>query len=175
MSLIFREGDLLDCNIKVICQQLNCLAVRPHGLSEAIANKFPYANVYSKRRSVGNRNLAIVEDQGIPGNIIVSFPLKINDPIVIGLYSQFDYGKIGRYNGLYKLETAEMRVQWFCQCLVNLRNFLISNNLKEVAFPYQIGCGLAGGDWSTYFKILENFAKRCENNFKVYIITLKKN
>ena len=62
MSLIFREGDLLDCNIKVICQQLNCLAVRPHGLSEAIANKFPYANVYSRRRSVGNRNLAIKEE-----------------------------------------------------------------------------------------------------------------
>ena len=40
--------------------------------------------------------------------------------------------------------------------------------LESVAFPYQIGCGLAGGDWKQYRAALEDFAERVkERNVKV--------
>jgi hypothetical protein len=32
--------------------------------------------------------------------------------------------------------------------------------LKSIGFPYWIGCGLAGGDWNKYGRLLEDFAER---------------
>ena len=31
-------------------------------------------------------------------------------------------------------------------------------DLKSIAFPFQIGCGLAGGDWNVYLNETERFA-----------------
>lgn len=38
---------------------------------------------------------------------------------------------------------------------------------KSVAFPYGIGCGLAGGDWSTVEKLIVQNLPDC--NVKVYL------
>ena len=35
---------------------------------------------------------------------------------------------------------------------------MASLNLPSIAFPEQIGCGLAGGDWGAYERMLEEFA-----------------
>ena len=75
------EGDLLTCTDSIICQQLNCLCVRAHGLSADIAKKYPYSNVYAERKAIGTRNLCIPEDAGVPGNIEVRSGFG---PIVIG-------------------------------------------------------------------------------------------
>jgi len=172
MPIIYKEGDLLESGVGVICQQLNCLAVRPHGLSETISNRFPYANVYSRRRSNGGRNLAIKEDQGIPGEIVVSKSEVISsgyNPIVVGIYGQYDYGKPHRPYTLCPSETAEMRIQWFKSGLDKLKQFLLSNSIHEVAFPYLIGCNLAGGDWNIYSKLLLDFA----TDTKIHVIIYK--
>ena len=49
------------------------------------------------------------------------------------------------------------RQGWFQECLDAIGKL----NLKSVAFPYEIGCGLAGGKWACYDNMLQKFA--CEN------------
>ena len=72
MSFTIIEGDLLSCTDPIICQQLNCLCVKGHGLSDAVAKRYPYADVYARRRQLGQRNLCVKEDEGTPGDIVVS-------------------------------------------------------------------------------------------------------
>jgi len=41
-----------------------------------------------------------------------------------------------------------------------------NNSDVKIGFPYGIGCGLAGGDWKKYKKMLEDFASqvKCQIN-----------
>jgi hypothetical protein len=41
--------------------------------------------------------------------------------------------------------------------------------LKSIGLPYGIGCGLAGGDWNKYGRLLEDFAERVGER-GVYVI-----
>jgi len=183
MPLIEIEGDLLNAGEPVIVQQLNCLCVRGHGLSASIAKKFPYADVYGARRALGKRNLAIPEDQGIPGTISVSYPdtsrtdnsVNGHNPIVIGLYGQYDYGKPAvtggkKYNKRTSLaqDNYELRTQWFAEALENLQIWLIDHQISAIAFPYGIGCGLAGGDWQIYSKLLNKFSEQVPCKVLIY-------
>ena len=45
---------------------------------------------------------------------------------------------------------------------------MASLNLPSIAFPEQIGCGLAGGDWGAYERMLEEFAD-ANPDVRVYI------
>ena len=167
-------GDLLNCNCNIIVQQLNCLCVKPHGLSAAISEKYPYANIYKQRRQLFTKNLAIPEDRGVPGHITWS---DSNNPIIVGLYGQYDFGKA--YPKSYRpkhdpVETRQLREEWFKQALDNLKFKIEKENMNHdkivIAFPYQIGCGLAGGNWTNYEKMLQDFSLNI--NCKVKIIKL---
>jgi len=162
-KLIF--GDLLESKEHVIVHQLNCIGTKPRGLSEALAKKFPYSNVYGKRKSIKNKNLAVSEDRGTPGDIEICYPPNETDPIIIGMYGQYAYGSHNTVK-----EDKKMREQWFAEALEKLRVWLIENNVTSVAFPYGIGCGLAGGDWHTYLYMLEMFAKDAPYVVKIYMI-----
>ena len=34
--------------------------------------------------------------------------------------------------------------------------------------PYNIGCGLAGGDWNSYIKIIKDLAQLYKRNITIY-------
>jgi len=173
-------GDLLQATEPVIVQQINCLCVRPHGLSAVITKKFPYANVYGQRRPKNpHQNLAIPEDQGQPGQITISYPPKsdnqpihqpIHQPIVIGLYGQYDYGKPGTTarRSTLQQDNYVFRELWFTKSLKRLKQWLIEHQISSVAFPYGIGCGLAGGNWTRYCQILEQFAADAPYKVMIY-------
>ena len=169
-------GNLLENDCDMIVQQLNCLCVRPHGLSEDIAKKYPYADVYNRRRSVGTKNLAIPEDRPEPGTVVLSHSHKKDDnnPIVVGIFGQYDFGKLRyrSYRPQYKItETRELREFWFENGLNILRDWLVKNNYGKnfkIGFPYKIACGLAGGNWDKYRKMLERFANSIECQVFVY-------
>ena len=63
--------------VDVIIHQVNCLCVKPHGLSKQI-KKYPWGDIDSTRRAEGKTNLAVVEDRGIPGTIEI---FKSLDPL----------------------------------------------------------------------------------------------
>ena len=187
MAKIFHvKGDLLDNDkncCDVIVQQLNCLCVRGHGLSATISNKYPYANVYKNRKAEGRKNLAILSDRPEPGTTVLSKPLldnisnHHNFPIVAGIFGQYDFGKMNYkfYRPQYKVpETKQLREDWFRSGLGLLNNWIINNNHNhnnfKIGFPYKIGCGLAGGDWNNYLKMIDDFSKLIDCQVWIYYL-----
>lgn len=150
MILEEKKGDLLDATEAFIAQQCNCVTVKSHGLSAAIAKRWPWADVYAKRKP-RSANTALTPD--IPGTIeIIKGP---DDLSVVCMFAQWTPGKPGawtdKYPKTYTDITATQRTEWFRQCLKAMDEEIDS----PVAVPYQIGCGLAGGNWNTYKAMLQ--------------------
>ncbi|KAK3107265.1 hypothetical protein FSP39_010737 [Pinctada imbricata] len=159
-------GDLLHMtDVDAICHQVNCLTVKSHGLSRRIAEQFPWADIYSFRKPLGRRNLATMETRGTPGTIQTFEGETV--PKVICLLSQWDYGKCGQSNRRISpyTDSKENRTLWFEQCLT----LLGQTNFKYIAFPFKIGCGLAGGDWTTYRQLIKEFVKKYNKNAIVVV------
>lgn len=144
------HGDLLASGEKCIAQQCNCVTVKSHGLSAAIASKFPWADVYSMR-SPKSANTAA--QPSLPGTIAITASPD-GETSVIHMFAQWAPGKPGAYERCYKPgpcpDTPEHRRQWFAQCL----NEIDKLKLPRVAMPFRIGCGLAGGVWEMYLHML---------------------
>ena len=156
-----------------LVQILNCVAVRPHGLSKTLAMKYPYSNLYIKRRSIKNLNRAIVQDRPKPGTLDICRPNSLNPtgPMVANLYAQFYMGKDLNRNLSSKMltktlkkqidqphkdpdllagllvDTRENRINWFSSSLRCLLKKIPEENIRKVVFPFHIGCGLAAGNW----------------------------
>ena len=167
-----KKGNLLTSNCDIIVQQCNCVTIKSHGLSNAINNKYPYADMYSQRKAKSG-NMAKTADT--PGTCKIMVPHSPGDPHVACLLGQYYPGKSGNYwSKSYTHvkeydDSTENRLLWFEQALDSLENQLANDytDITTVGFPYNIGCGLAGGDWKKYRKLLEEFA---ENNNHLQII-----
>ena len=73
------------------------------------------------------------------------------------MFAQWTPGKCGNFKKTYPdtyQDTSMNRQLWFKQCLDEIDKL----ELDEIAIPYLIGCGLAGGNWGKYEKLL-NTAK----------------
>ncbi len=155
------QGDLLNANTEYIVQQTNCTAIKPHGLSEMISSKWMQINPYKERRKLRN-NWAIAEDRPEPGTILV---YEFDIPIITGLkgvicaFAQYSHGKSHTYKDPLGFDEkygddSIHRIQYFNECL----EAIASLHPKSVGFPYKIGCGLAGGSWIKYEKLIRNWS-----------------
>ncbi len=73
-------------------------------------------------------------------------------PIIASLLGQITPGKVGSWTNQYKI----------CTC--------IEHNIKTIAFPFRIGCGLAQGNWKDYEKMLLDFTMGVNRyDIKVYL------
>lgn len=143
------NDNILNAPEKFIAHQCNCVTTNARGLALTINTKYPWANIYKRRKNY-------ITDK--PGQVIeVS---KSGAPhTILCLLSQFHPGK--HSNNKYK-DTYSNRKQWFQQCL----NILDGSNYDLIAIPYGIGCGLAGGIWTDYLEMLE----RSTTKFVIYKI-----
>jgi O-acetyl-ADP-ribose deacetylase (regulator of RNase III) len=132
------DGDLLDAPEKFICHQCNCVTKSARGLSAAIFDRFPYADAY-RERGAQKSTAGTIQ---IRGN-------GADQRFVVNMFAQISGGK-PKAN-----ESAARRVSLFRACLAELAKV---RNLESVAFPYLIGCGMAGGNWDQYRSELERFA-----------------
>lgn len=158
MTLTIKSGDLLDAEEDYILQQCNCVGCRPHGLSAAIAKKFPFADPYSLRKPMGQRNFAVKEDQPKPGSIQL---LEDEDcsKKVICLFAQYGMGKPYSYTNKGSKavpDSFDLRQEWFKLCLEQVARQVAPGS--TLAMPFQIGCGLAGGDWKVYNQMISEWA-----------------
>lgn len=145
-------NNLLCSKEQYIAHQCNATSTYGKGLSKQIFSKYPYADIYSIRKKEGFDE---------PANIIVKNDPNGQNVSVINMIAQ-------RFPGRPKSgDTSKMRVQWFAECLSQIENI---DNIQSIAFPYQIGCGLARGDWKTYKKMIKDFAER--SGIKVVIYKL---
>lgn len=155
-------GDILDAVEKYVCQQCNCNTIKAHGLSRSIADKYYWANPYCNRRQKSNNSTSEPDE---PGTILeLRHPTNPdNYPVFLCMMAQWCPGKPGAYKHYYSTtydDTYENRKEWFSECLA----ILDEKKYGVVAMPYYIGCGLAGGIWSDYEKMLNE----CETNIVLY-------
>ena len=139
------NGDLLDSDCQYITHQCNCYSRRGAGLASAIFKAFPWADVYSNRSECG-------VDASLFGSITVHGDPKRNQRYVINIYGQLKPGKPSRGR-----DSATSRLEAFGKAIDQIAEL---PELKSIGFPYGIGCGLAGGDWNKYGRLLEDFAER---------------
>ncbi len=133
-------GNLLD--YPIIAHQCNCSTCSGKGLYTDIAEKYPFADIYSQ------------DIARIPGEIVISADSK---NIVISMLAQV---RPGKPNSRFRSKTrygdnAADRLKYFKSCL----DVMAKLPFEEIAFPFGIGCGLAGGKWEDYEKLLREFAR----------------
>ena len=184
------DGDIFDSRFKnqhtCIVHQCNCVAIKPHGLSESIVSNFgQYTNVYSLRKPIVKRgNIATAATRSKPGEIHICH----GSPNVAALFGQFLFGSsdpnarkywqktLNNDEELvkgYKNDTKNDRLVYFEKALDNLFNYFNQNlKIHTIVFPYRIGCGSAGGEWPKYRHQIEKFANKL-TNYNVLIV--KKN
>jgi len=153
------EGDLLEHKQDYLIHQTNCIAIKYHGLSEQVFKKYPEANLYEKRRKIQKKGGNKFVGRGVPGTI------QVHDCGVINLIGQY-------YTGTARFppkDTPEKRFKWFKRCLKRL-SIHFKDKETSIAFPYKIGCGLAGGDWKKYRKAIEDF---CLDNGNIKMVMYK--
>lgn len=150
MGFVETRGDLLLATEQYIVHQCCCTAVRPHGLAAALFTRWPDADVYARRRRIApSRNLAVPQDRGVPGTIVVSGARRI-----ISAFGQVEMGAPGRFSMDGRPDTAADRERYFAACL----EAIAALQPTSLAFPARIGCGLAGGNWTHYARMLRDFA-----------------
>lgn len=161
-NLVYKSGDLLTAKEEYIIHQCNCTSSTAAGLAQAITTKFPYAAPYTHRRpNPTQRSRCLPEDASKPGTIQVWRSPSTETPHFIGLYAQEGPGKP------YGADSRSAREGWFKHCLGLIEKV---PEVKSVAFPWQIGCGLAGGDWSVYEEMIREWA---ENHSDVSVVIYK--
>jgi O-acetyl-ADP-ribose deacetylase (regulator of RNase III) len=137
------SGNILTCSETYIAHQCNLVTKVAAGLSLSIFTKFPYADIYTERK--------YIKPTTKTGEIRLMGNGKENR-YIINMIGQNYPGKPKEY------ETRKDRLQWFNSCLLKMEILDIEN--KSIAFPYNIGCGLAGGVWPDYLGAIQNFAER---------------
>lgn len=121
------------------------------GLAALIFHKFPWADITAKGRDVKKFGSIDIRGNGE------------DERFVINMFAQVYPGRINQNS---KLEDEKKRQLAFLYCLKQIGEI---PDLESIAFPYGIGCGLAGGDWEFYNRAIEAFARSCPNT-KVYIL-----
>ncbi len=94
--IIVVYGDLVEdkLDVKYVIQQINCLAVKSHGLSASLSESYPYSDTYYYCRQkqmiipghLYNLNLASHTTRGTPGEIDIRPPPNVNNgPVFVNL------------------------------------------------------------------------------------------
>lgn len=177
MSVETINADLLSCDADLIVQQCNTVTRRSHGLSAAIAARFPYADVYARR---SGQTANTTDSPDVPGTAVFCQPPDGTDgPIVACLMAQLAPGKPGAWCKQYGIradsDSAEQRLLHFQSALAELADHIRDSDgkIKAVAFPHGIGCGLAGGKWQHYERAIETFAFSVRGLARVFICKLR--
>lgn len=144
-------GDLLESSEQFIAHQANCVSSTAAGLAASIFEKYPYADVYTNRSTHSKMGEIEISGDGLTQRQVIS------------LYSQYYPGAVKYSNGI---DSVKARQEAFSDCLDKITNL---PHLKSIAFPFQIGCGLAGGDWEWYSSALMKFSENLPIDTQVFL------
>lgn len=147
-------GDLLESTDKYIVHQTNCVTTSGAGLAHFIFKKYPYSDVYSTR---SEKDCSLYSLRDNPGSITISGNGQ-DERYIVNLMGQLYPG--GSWDDMPE-DNEEMRHKFFHKALGRLAKV---PNLDTVAFPYKIGCGIAGGNWEWYSNMIEKFSKHVYDN-----------
>lgn len=151
------QGDLLEATEKYIAHQCNSVTTTGSNLARSVFLRFPYADIY-RERVYGQDP----KPEQLPGNIVVRGN-GMDQRFVINMIGQYYPGR-AKYSSSSR-DGWNARLTAFKECL---RKILEIPELESIAFPFMIGCGAAGGDWSQYQPILQEFSQQTPAKVVLY-------
>src|ERR1700722_15166322 len=147
MTLTIKTGDLLEATEQLIIHQVNCVSNGgAAGIARAIFDKYPYADCYNGRTQ-----------QSVPGTIDIRGNGR-DQRLVCNLNGQFYPGGV-QYPHSNK-DGYVARERYFQQCLDRITEI---EGLKSIAFPWMVGCGIAGGSWPNYLAMITSLSIKLED------------
>lgn len=154
------QGNLLDSDAKYICHQCNCVTSTSSGIARLIFEKYPFSDIYSPRAEYSKDDFPLLGQE--PGDILISGN-GLDERYIINMFGQYYPGSPRYPDGIKDGFVA--RQNYFKDCLLKM---IKMHQLESVAFPYNIGCGLAGGNWDVYEKLIDIFANNVSADVFVY-------
>lgn len=136
------QGNVLNASENLICHQVNCKGVMGAGLAKQI--KIRYPEVFRAYQELCNQQ----------GSKLLGKAYVVKR--IVNIFGQNEYGTSSRKTDYKALEKA------FKALHKNLPSKI------SLAFPYNFGCGLAGGDWNTVYHLIE----QCFENREIKIYKL---
>lgn len=139
MTIQIKSGDLLNTTAKLIAHQVNCRGVMGAGVAKAIKLHYPYAYYAYKE-------LCVISDYDATKLLgTVSFtPVDSGDKIIANMFGQDGFGTD-------RVQTSYPALD---SCFDVLLRYASVGGFQRIAFPFKVGCGLAGGNWSEVVEML---------------------
>lgn len=142
-------GDLLQAKADVIVHQVNCQGVMGAGVARQIREQFP--NTFQEYRAL------CMQYQGRTHELLGQCQYVKEDPFVIcNAFGQ----------NFYFRNSVQTQYDKLRECFEDIAT---KYHGKTVALPWNIGCGLAGGDWDIVYKMIYE-ALAIEGECKVVLI-----
>lgn len=150
----FYNGDLLTSNAGIIAHQVNCKGVMGAGLAKQIKERYP--KVFKEYKKLCDQSNNAGDSKLLLG--VVQF-IEIDNKIFANCFSQWGY------NARVK-QTQEV---YFEECMKMLLEYAQSENISNIAIPYKMGCGLAGGDWDNeIFPIIKSVFESTTTTLEIW-------
>lgn len=134
MKIIYKKGNILKTDLKVIIHGCNARGVMGAGLAKQIRTLYP--EVYNSYKDIYNTEGLIL------GSI---YWVNTNDYLFGNAITQEKYG-------IDSVQISYIAIQEIVQ---EINRVLPNLGLDKVALP-KIGAGLGGGNWNTIEKIIES-------------------
>lgn len=137
------NGDIMKSGADIICHQVNCRGVMGAGLAKQ--TKLANPQVFREYARLCNQ----YGSQMLGQSVILPVDGDQNKPateqqFIANCFGQNMYGRGSIQTDYKALKSA----------LVLVKSFAAQHGLKNIAVPYKLGCGLAGGDWNVVFDII---------------------
>ena len=145
-------GDILKCNAKIRCHQVNCKGIMGSGLAKQVKSKYPetfnfYKDLCKKYKS-----------QELLGT--VQFTDCHDNTILANMFAQDEFGFDNKQYTQYEA---------LDNCISHVYKKAEEYNYS-IAFPYMLGCVRGGGSWSKVLSIIEKYFK--DSEIICYIVSL---
>lgn len=159
MAVHIINGDLLKSDCNIIAHQANCMSTMGSGIAIQIRKLYPEAYEADCSFNVSALNRL--------GEFSAAKITVKNGEILVGnLYGQYRYGTNRIHTNYDALKKA----------LNNFVEYAISHCINKenmkIGLPYNIGCGLAGGDWTIVKGIIEQAS--ATHNVDIYLYKLER-
>jgi len=140
------NGNILSAKEDIICHQVNCMSVMGGGLAKQIKNKYP---------EVHRAYLWILKSCGKQLGYC-QFVTCHDGKTIANLFGQDEFGTNKRNTDYHYLRMS------FLYLLRHAKEYKLT-----IAIPYNIGCGLGGGNWDVVYKMIKEV-------FEFYDVTIYK-
>lgn len=136
---------VLNGEVDVLMHVVNCRGVMGSGIAKEIRRRTP--EVYTKYMENFHEEWPENPKELLGSVDIVRLP---NRTKVFNLYAQLNYGRDGKRYINYAALCESLN--WVKSCATNIS---VGSIIKTIGIPYNMGCGLAGGDWEIVTECLD--------------------